>query len=61
MMSFAFTANEYSWFEHRSAWGRYYGNIVDFQGTQGDWRNMTLVLSDFFVVSTFRSVYHGML
>ena len=24
----AFTANEYSWFEHRSARGRYYGNIV---------------------------------
>ena len=31
----AFTVNEYSWFEHRSACGRYYGNIVAFPGTQG--------------------------
>ena len=31
----ALTANEYSWFEHHSARGRYYGNIVAFLGAQG--------------------------
>ena len=36
-MCSAFTANGYSWFEHRSACGRYYGNVA-FPGTEGDFQ-----------------------
>ena len=37
-MCSASTANENSWFEHRSERRCYYGNIVVFPGTQGDFQ-----------------------